>query len=295
MIPVRRGTEPRDLVEVRGRELPELRQIAKKGRVVSMDIRGYQRAAGPLWKRQHHKCCYCETRVFQHYNDVEHYRPKGAADRLPGSTETHGYWWLAFDWNNLLFACSLCNRSEKNDAFPLTPGDVALQPEEQPPGRERPYLLDPSGAINPVDHIEFEYRYALENEPRALLGPKQWFARARDGSQLGHWTIFVLGLNNGDLVELRGDHVESCVRGPAERLKAAVVDGNGPRVKEEFEAAKALLRPACYFVALTYDALRLWVPNATLAPWDLKWPEPGEVGLPPRNMPIRRPASRTTR
>jgi hypothetical protein len=36
---------------------------------------------------------------------------------------THGgYWWLAYDLNNYLLSCSLCNRVRKRDRFPLRPG-----------------------------------------------------------------------------------------------------------------------------------------------------------------------------
>lgn len=39
----------------------------------------------PRGARQHHKCCYCEHKIKERHNDVEHHRPKGRADRRPGS------------------------------------------------------------------------------------------------------------------------------------------------------------------------------------------------------------------
>jgi uncharacterized protein (TIGR02646 family) len=54
------------------------------------------------------KCAYCDSNITHiTAGDIEHFRPKSA------------YWWLACDWNNLLFACENCNRTSKNDAFPL--------------------------------------------------------------------------------------------------------------------------------------------------------------------------------
>ena len=46
--------------------------------------------------------------------DVEHFRPKSAVldDPLHG-----GYWWLAYDFQNYLLSCSLCNRVRKKTRF----------------------------------------------------------------------------------------------------------------------------------------------------------------------------------
>ncbi|MGX5843690.1 hypothetical protein ACWGTI_23505 [Mesorhizobium sp. ArgA1] len=60
------------------------------------------------------KCAYCEaaTSTVAH-GDVEHFRPKGI------------YWWLAYDFDNYLFACQICNQIYKSDSFPVTP-DIRL-------------------------------------------------------------------------------------------------------------------------------------------------------------------------
>jgi 5-methylcytosine-specific restriction endonuclease McrA len=292
VIRIHRGPEPKDLVDVRDRELPKLRKLARCGSPASDDITGYQIASETLWKAQHYKCCYCEYKIKARYNDVEHYRPKGRADRAPGCTERHGYWWLAFTWKNLLFACPSCNRSEKNDLFPLTPGDTALQPEEAHPGKERPYLLDPSDRVNPVEHIQFERRPAKPTEPARFYGTEQWFARPREGSVRGNWTIHVCGLNDPDLVELRKDHIDQCVQPHATELKAAISASDEARIQRAFNRAQGMLAPQSVYVALTYDALRHLVPSESLARWKLSWPEPKDVGLPPRGMPIRRSLTR---
>lgn len=54
------------------------------------------------------KCAYCEadTQVVAH-GDVEHYRPKST------------YWWLAYTYDNYLFACQICNQTYKSDNFPI--------------------------------------------------------------------------------------------------------------------------------------------------------------------------------
>jgi hypothetical protein len=62
------------------------------------------------------KCAFCETSISNHYGDVEHYRPKGGVQnqrrqwvrvRIKSRTIKHpGYFWLAYDWQNLMPACS---------------------------------------------------------------------------------------------------------------------------------------------------------------------------------------------
>jgi len=69
-----------------------------------------------LKKIYNNKCAFCETdtsagAVLQ----VEHYRPKAKVTEDP----THdGYYWLGYEWSNLLYACSSCNRA-KATFFPI--------------------------------------------------------------------------------------------------------------------------------------------------------------------------------
>lgn len=94
-----------------------------------------------LMKDQFHKCAYCECRVTLPYNDVEHYRPKAS------------YYWLAYEWSNLLYACSLCNRTYKKAFFPL----VDESQKVTAPGSleaEKPLLINPAVDI-PTDHVKF--------------------------------------------------------------------------------------------------------------------------------------------
>lgn len=55
---------------------------------------------------QHRKCAYCETK-FTHSSpgDVEHYRPKaGYQQAVTEPLRGPGYYWLGYEWSNLLFA-----------------------------------------------------------------------------------------------------------------------------------------------------------------------------------------------
>jgi hypothetical protein len=82
--------------------------------------------------------CHCEREISGYYGDAEHYRPKGAvkykteAGELEDATcevlnprqgrivtQRHpGYFWLAYDWRNLLPSCVFCNSGQgKNERF----------------------------------------------------------------------------------------------------------------------------------------------------------------------------------
>ena len=49
------------------------------------------------------KCAYCESRddPLAPLN-VQHHRPEGGALALDGAFSPDHYWWLAYDWENLL-------------------------------------------------------------------------------------------------------------------------------------------------------------------------------------------------
>jgi uncharacterized protein (TIGR02646 family) len=67
----------------------------------------WKKAKVQLKKETNGKCAYCEAdaAVVAH-GDVEHYRPKSV------------YWWLAYTYDNYLYACQVCNQIHKKDEFP---------------------------------------------------------------------------------------------------------------------------------------------------------------------------------
>lgn len=65
----------------------------------------------------HSKCAYCETNTAAGAPmQVEHYRPKA---KVTNENNHFGYYWLAYEWSNLLLSCSKCNRGKGNH-FPIT-------------------------------------------------------------------------------------------------------------------------------------------------------------------------------
>lgn len=267
MIRVRRSLEPAELATVRETKLDDLRRVATTRHPTGDEIQGYRVIADHIWRAQHHKCCYCETSVLLDYNDVEHFRPKAEANRGEHCSARHGYWWLAFTWQNLLFSCPGCNRGRaKGIQFPLAPGSIALDAlvEEQPPGRELPLLIDPALECG-VDHIEFKLS---QHE-------KSWRPVARNRSEKGDRTIAVCRLDREDLLEVYAAHVESNVLPAVDAAREALRSGDKRAVHRAlWWADQRLLRPNQPYVGLSYDALVHHVPNEQLAPFRMEWFRP---------------------
>lgn len=152
------------------------------------------------------KCAYCECWItdFQH-GDIEHFRPKKAVtdiDDQPilvsdgtGSavTEHLGYYWLAYEWRNLLPSCQSCNqpnvardgvsgqerRIGKRNRFPVQ-GKRAWQPGHDL-AEEQPLLINP-----------------IEEEPSAHLAVDSSNGIMLPKSPRGQACIDVFGLNVRD-------------------------------------------------------------------------------------------------
>ena len=105
---------------------PEDYKSGRKKFEFNTNIYGSKTVKKALLRAQYEKCCYCEAKFLANSpGDVEHYRPKGAVRQTDGQgAEYPGYYWLAYDWNNLLVSCEDCNRSHKKSLFPLKNPDA---------------------------------------------------------------------------------------------------------------------------------------------------------------------------
>lgn len=144
-----------------------------------------------MMEDQHRKCAYCEQFKNGDFGCVEHYRPKGGYDLGSGTPlQQPGYYWLAYDWQNLLFSCSECNTSYKRNHFPLV-NENARDIEHRDITNEDPAIINPV-TTDPGDHIEFS---------EFIIRPKMV-----DGQESiqGKTTIGVFRLNDrNDLKERR--------------------------------------------------------------------------------------------
>lgn len=108
------------------------------------------------------KCAYCERRCT---TIVEHYRPKL---QVVKEKEHLGYYWLAYEWTNLVPTCDDCNlasRGGKGNLFPIMGNRVwsvtysndkriQLDSTQLPYTDEKPYLLHPE-IDKPADFLIF--------------------------------------------------------------------------------------------------------------------------------------------
>lgn len=210
----------------------------------------------------HNKCAYCETYLTRVIPDTEHFRPKKRVrDKLPGSEspavvkitdedgneiQHPGYFWLAYNWKNLLPSCHFCNRYEgKKDEFPalqhvavtrLTPEQIVtlnfpiirqddtedifyLEPEDLDVRENRklvhPYFDDPT------DHFVFGMDGSVD---------------AKEGSSMAEETIRVFNLRDPDLKTQRANQQWNADR---DYLLALTTARDVGRKKQ---AAKAVLR-----------------------------------------------------
>jgi uncharacterized protein (TIGR02646 family) len=143
-----------------------------------------------LWKYQQRKCCYCEReRDPKREPDIEHFRPKAA---VFGTKGHRGYWWLAYEWQNLFFACRTCNQQHKTTKFPLRVGGKRATGPQSDLSKERAVLPDPAQE-DPLSLIGFKWNYELE-EVRPIPLDKD----------RGPKIIEVLGLDRPPLNDQRG-------------------------------------------------------------------------------------------
>lgn len=244
---VRPEFEPIELSNARSKRLPELRKRAQNGETLkSTDFKDYGVAKKALAACLSDKCWYCERPVEVTYDGTDHRRPKTEAKR-GGSHPTYGYWWLAWTWENLLFACDACNKV-KGTKFPLTPSSVPLVPEEMPPGRENALLLDPT-VDDPLDHI----RFILEKDGR-------W--RPIGTTEKGRNTIRVLQLDGlegrSKILDHYRDHVNDRVRPRLREFHEALKSKDLQSAYEIWHAmCRRLLRGSSPYAALSHDAIAI--------------------------------------
>lgn len=149
----------------------------------------------------YNKCAYCED--IEHKPEIEHYRAKKSM------TGTHnGYYWLCYEWTNLLPSCRYCNtEGGKGNHFPImgnrvtaptfnAQGDLdfdACKAQNSPLIDEQPYLFHPEIDVNIENAFEF-----LDN--RAMKGV--------DYQGRGRQTIRICNLNRDNLLKNRQDIID---------------------------------------------------------------------------------------
>lgn len=189
------------------------------------------------------KCAYCEAPLHRQHGDVEHFRPKGKVTNEADAEEwvtlddgrklRHpGYFWLAYDLDNLLLSCAICNQPNtytdpntgetracgKRNRFPLSDPHKRACLLGRPIEEEDPLLVNPiSDKID--DHLRLE--------PTGLLHPK---------SGKGEMTIRLLDLNRENLVQDR----KAAIR-EARRVFVDLVTASNNDQDDEVDACETLI------------------------------------------------------
>jgi hypothetical protein len=205
----------------------------------------------------HGKCAYCEVKILRQPGDAEHFRPKGAVKRKdprgkivspsceiadPGGQMLEiphpGYFWLAYDWRNLLPSCSDCNKgpgkktrfdTEMPNVFIVEMDDAAVLaiPEHSRPRasrwprryypsvavleeQERPLFLNPMNPEadhNPRRHIRFGTKGLVSAWPGSLVGERtievfnlkdEGLRQARQAAQENFWRDYCDAMKSFD-------------------------------------------------------------------------------------------------
>ncbi|TAD96948.1 MAG: hypothetical protein EAZ97_13135 [Bacteroidetes bacterium] len=114
------------------------------------------------------KCAFCESKDNGTSKfEIEHYRPK---KEVTEDKNHNGYYWLAYEWTNLLISCPYCNRgtNAKHNKFPIIGNriysenylinkhfDIDSFNLEKLQELEQPLLLHPE-IDNPISHLIFK-------------------------------------------------------------------------------------------------------------------------------------------
>ncbi len=156
---------------------------ARTGFGFKSSIYRHQEVLAALVESHHGKCCFCEQYV-QEDGDVEHFRPKAH------------YYWLAYEWSNLVLSCSPCNSRHKRNLFPLENEASRATCHTDDLTREEPLFINP-----------------CEEDPEQVIEWEAEYPKARDGNRKAHETLQALRL------DLRGLPITRRVRlGEIDRL-----------------------------------------------------------------------------
>jgi uncharacterized protein (TIGR02646 family) len=152
------------------------------------------------------KCGYCERFCKA---EIEHYRPKKGVDE---SRDHEGYYWLCYEWSNLVPACRYCNtEGGKGNKFPILdenkrifkPEFVATKLDKSkcnayltPLKDEKPYLLHPE-IDDPKEFLGFNIK----------ANKKDVIIVGKDAENRGKRTVQICNLNRDELLVERLESV----------------------------------------------------------------------------------------
>jgi hypothetical protein len=262
LIRIARGPEPVDLTRERQWRLAQAMLARAAG--AAIDFSGYEKAKPALVQALALKCAFCEMALRPEGSPVEHFRPKNGVHNEGETPLPDLYWWLAWTWENLLFACFRCNSCFKRNQFPLEAGTPVLPQLSVDLDFEKRLFVDPSRE-DPRDHIRF-----IWSKARA-----KWLPVPVAGSRRGAATIDRLGLDED---ELPSRHVSQRVQPWIDELQVRIAAGVRGEVQATWHRVQqALFSPNEPFHSVTWDVLDAQFPAAVRGAWGLRLPVLGRA------------------
>jgi hypothetical protein len=195
--------------------------------------------------KQFNKCCFSEAKFVGDYSDVEHFRPKGRVDNyITNESEYPGYYWLAYDWNNLFLCKTRPNTSQKRNYFPLynenernrSHNDIFI---------ERPKLIDP-GRENPRDFIRFR-----NDEPISI-----------DSDNRGQFNIDFFDLTHPEFEEARRTNFQliKLAKEQVDLLLSLGLQNDDQIIIDSLNILRERMSPSSDFSSMAIDYLQDWSP-----------------------------------
>lgn len=252
------------------REDPKVKRSIYSDPYYDLDGNTASRVIDKLNIWYHYKCAYCE-RIYK--LDVEHYRPKGEVrdlnndlvmvPDLNGNKIQHpGYYWLGYEWSNLIPACISCNRDGgKNSKFPNIINYISVPPLNQnlleqhkchfeyvDLMAEKPLMIHPE-----EDQVESMFKFRVDSKKKGIeiLGA--------DNEGRGDATIAICQMNRP---EIRIDRLKNVVDPINKTLLAIVYSGkrkSNRKLKSEIESLLQKLYNDLNDDELTHTYLRKYI------------------------------------
>lgn len=201
----------------------------------------------------HNKCVYCEC--IENKPEIEHYRPKKGVSEDPAH---QGYFWLCYEWTNLLPSCRYCNtEGGKGNKFQISGNRVFSAPIEGTLFNtdrckltsnelvgESPMLLNPE-----IDNVEYCFSFKINGEMIGIDVPGR-----------GKYTINTCNLNRDNLLFKRQKVIDDHLGNINDILKDYLstddnIDLAIDQIKRKLSRLKLKCCPSSEFSLINYNIL----------------------------------------
>lgn len=252
MIQINKGDSPPNLAATQTRKNREMNEAYdKKPNDYINDVEKFSfgksyntdEVRNLLAKKQHNKCCFSEARFVGDYSDVEHFRPKGRVDSFPDNVPSYpGYYWLAYEWENLFLCKTRPNTSQKRNYFPLY-NEANRNCSHNDTYVELPKLIDP-GKENPRDFIRFR-----NDEPISI-----------DLEDRGKFNIDFFNLRHPEFEEGRRTKLKTIIllKKLVDKLLSIGLPIDDPEIAESIDLLRYEMSAESQFSSMAIDVLSGW-------------------------------------